>query len=73
MATKNLQWSSVLVRKAAIFALFHDSETVIKDPIFKAFLAAGHSLGVVDNKHEIYSIDPVLAFSSPNRTIAFFQ
>ncbi|KAG0009524.1 hypothetical protein BGZ81_003336 [Podila clonocystis] len=61
MATKNLQWSSVLTRKAAILALFHDPEPVTKDPIFKSFLAAGHSLGVVDTKHEIYSIDPVLA------------
>ena len=68
MATKNLQWSSVLTRKAAILALFHDPEIVTKDPIFKAFLAAGHSLGVVDTKHEVYSIDPVLAFfrSSPD-------
>ncbi|KAG0195679.1 hypothetical protein BGX33_002827, partial [Mortierella sp. NVP41] len=62
MAIKNLQWSSVLNRKSAILALFHDPEVVTKDPIFKAFLAAGHSLGVVDTKHEIYSIEPVLAF-----------
>ena len=35
---------------------------ITKDPIFKAFLAAGHSLGVVDTKHEIYSIEPVPEF-----------
>ncbi|KAG0291449.1 hypothetical protein BGZ97_005877 [Linnemannia gamsii] len=57
-----LQWSSVLNRKAAILALFHDPEVVTKDSIFKAFLAAGHGLGVIDVKHEIYSIEPVLVF-----------
>ncbi|KAG0273385.1 hypothetical protein BGZ96_004875 [Linnemannia gamsii] len=62
MATKKLQWSSVLNRKAAVLALFHDPEAITRDPIFKAFLMAGHSLGVVDTKHEIYSIEPVLAF-----------
>ncbi|KAF9079410.1 hypothetical protein BGX23_004166, partial [Mortierella sp. AD031] len=62
MVTKKLQWSSVLNSKAAILALFHDPETVTKDPIFKAFLTAGHSLGVVDTKHEIYSIEPVFVF-----------
>jgi hypothetical protein len=69
MATKKLQWSSVLNRKAAVLALFHDPEVVTKDPIFKAFLMAGHSLGVVDTKHEIHSIEPVLAFfrSKPDK------
>ena len=69
MAIKKLQWSSVLNRKAAILALFHDPEMITKDPIFKAFLAAGHSLGVVDTKHEIYSIEPVLEFFNPGQTI----
>lgn len=68
MAAKKLQWSSVLNRKAAILALFLQPEVVTADPVFQSFLKAGHSLGFVDTKHEIYSIDPVLTFfrSSPN-------
>jgi hypothetical protein len=62
MATKKLQWSSVLARKAAVLALFHEPEIITRDPIFKAFLSAGHSLGVVDTKHDIFSIEPVLEF-----------
>jgi len=68
MAAKKLQWSSVLNRKAAVLALFLQPEVVTSDPVFQSFLKAGHSLGFVDTKHEIYSIDPVLAFfrSSPD-------
>ncbi|KAG0198090.1 hypothetical protein BGX33_012593, partial [Mortierella sp. NVP41] len=62
MAAKKPQWSSVLNRKAAVLALFLHPEDITSDPVFRAFLSAGHSLGIVDTKHEIYSIDPVLAF-----------
>lgn len=60
MATKQLQWSSVLSRKTAILALCRSPEVISNDPIFKSFLAAGHSSGIVDTKHDHYSIEPVL-------------
>ncbi|KAF9079221.1 hypothetical protein BGX23_004638, partial [Mortierella sp. AD031] len=62
MAAKKPQWSSVLNRKAAVLALFLHPEDITSDPVFRAFLSAGHSLSIVDTKHEIYLIDPVLAF-----------
>lgn len=68
LAAKKLQWSSVHNRKAAILALFLQPEVVTSDPVFQSFLKAGHSLGFVDTKYEIYSTDPALTFfrSSPN-------
>ena len=62
MATKKLRWLTVFNRKIFILALFHNPDIITSDSTFKAFIAAGHSIGVVDTKHIAFSITPVLRF-----------
>ncbi|KAF9140338.1 hypothetical protein BG015_001701 [Linnemannia schmuckeri] len=66
MITKMIQWSSVLNRKAATLAFSLHPKATTTDPALQSLLAADHNLGVVDPKHEIYSIDPVLTFFRAN-------
>ncbi|KAF9176512.1 hypothetical protein BGZ51_000496 [Haplosporangium sp. Z 767] len=62
MATQKLAWSTILVKKTAVLALFSNAEDIKSDPSFQSFLRAGSSSVVVDTKHEEYDISRVVEY-----------
>ncbi|KAF9176807.1 hypothetical protein BGZ51_009622 [Haplosporangium sp. Z 767] len=60
MATQKLAWSTILVKKTAVLALFSSADDIKSDPSFQSFLRAGSSSVVVDTKHEDYDISRVV-------------
>ncbi|KAG0246215.1 hypothetical protein BG011_002522, partial [Mortierella polycephala] len=62
MATQKLAWSTILVKKTAVLALFSNAEDIKSDPSYQSLLRAGSSSVVVDTKHGDYDISRVVEY-----------